>query len=111
MRDTSGRLYYGWFVLAAVSGMTFANGATAIAVLLVWRNHPNTYGLVRGPIAALAHWLTGLYLPQRTYKGISHWIHNELLRCLIHTLRWNTKGQCDHEHNRPQHSCHYAGWS
>ena len=36
MRDTSRRLYYGWFVLAAVSGMNFANGATAIAVLTVF---------------------------------------------------------------------------
>ena len=36
MRDTSRRLYYGWFVLAAVSGMNFANSATAIAVLSVF---------------------------------------------------------------------------
>jgi MFS transporter, OFA family, oxalate/formate antiporter len=36
MRNTSGRLYYGWVVLAAVSGMNFANGATAIAVLTVF---------------------------------------------------------------------------
>jgi len=36
MHDPSRRLYYGWFVLAAVSGMNFANGATAIAVLTVF---------------------------------------------------------------------------
>jgi MFS transporter, OFA family, oxalate/formate antiporter len=36
MRYASGRLYYGWFVLAAVSGMNFANGATAIGVLTVF---------------------------------------------------------------------------
>jgi hypothetical protein len=36
MRDTSGRFSYGWFVLAAVSGMNFADSATAIAVLTVF---------------------------------------------------------------------------
>ena len=71
-----------------------------------------TYGLVSlGPIAALAHGLTGLYLPQRAYKGIPRWVHDKLLRCLIHTLRWNTEGQRDHEHRRPQHGCHYPAWS
>ena len=36
MRYARERLYYGWFVLAAVSGMNFANGATAIGVLTVF---------------------------------------------------------------------------
>jgi hypothetical protein len=36
MRDTSGRLSYGWFVLAAVSGMHCADSATAVAVLTVF---------------------------------------------------------------------------
>jgi len=36
MRYAGRRLYYGWFVLAAVAGMNFANGATAIAVLTVF---------------------------------------------------------------------------
>ena len=71
-----------------------------------------TYGRVSlGPIVALAHGLTGLYLPQRAYKSIPRWVHNELLRCLIHTPRWNTEGQRDHEHRRPQHGCHYPAWS
>jgi hypothetical protein len=35
-RDTSGRFSYGWFVLAAVSGMNFADSATAVAVLTVF---------------------------------------------------------------------------
>jgi len=30
------RFYYGWFVLAAVAGLNFANGATAIGVLTVF---------------------------------------------------------------------------
>ena len=50
MRNTSGRLYYGWFVLAAVSGMNFANGVTAIAVLTAYygRQHLEAiYGLLR----------------------------------------------------------------
>ena len=36
MRNRGRRLYYGWFVLAAVSGINFANGATAIGVLTVF---------------------------------------------------------------------------
>jgi MFS transporter, OFA family, oxalate/formate antiporter len=54
MRDTSGRLYYGWFVLAAVSGMNFANGATAIAVLTVFIVPLSTdFGWTRTQIAAV----------------------------------------------------------
>jgi MFS transporter, OFA family, oxalate/formate antiporter len=54
MRDTSGRLYYGWFVLAAVSGMNFANGATAIAVLTVFILPLSTdFGWTRTQIAAV----------------------------------------------------------
>ena len=36
MRLFHRRLYYGWVVLAAVSGINFANGATAIGVLTVF---------------------------------------------------------------------------
>jgi len=36
MRHLGRRPYYGWIVLAAVSGINFANGATAIAVLTVF---------------------------------------------------------------------------
>jgi MFS transporter, OFA family, oxalate/formate antiporter len=36
MRTLPQRLYYGWIVLAAVSGLNFANGATAIGVLTVF---------------------------------------------------------------------------
>ena len=36
MRHTEQRLYYGWFVLAAVAGLNFANGATTIGVLTVF---------------------------------------------------------------------------
>ena len=34
--DTSGRFSYGWFVLAAASGMNFVDSATAVAVLTVF---------------------------------------------------------------------------
>ena len=54
-RDTSGRLYYGWFVFAAVSGMNFANGATAIAVLTVFIVPLSTdFGWTRMQITAVA---------------------------------------------------------
>src|ERR671935_3064300 len=36
MRYWGRRVYYGWFVLAAVSGISFANNATAIGVLTVF---------------------------------------------------------------------------
>ena len=36
MRYLGQRLYYGWFVLAAVAGLNFANGATTIGVLTVF---------------------------------------------------------------------------
>jgi MFS family permease len=36
MRYLGRRLYYGWYVLAAVAGLNFANGATAIGVLTVF---------------------------------------------------------------------------
>ena len=36
MRLFHRRLYYGWVVLAAVAGINFANGATAIGVLTVF---------------------------------------------------------------------------
>lgn len=36
MRHLGRRLYYGWYVLAAVSGINFANSATAIGVLTVF---------------------------------------------------------------------------
>jgi len=36
MRHRGRRVYYGWFVLAAVSGINFANNATAIGVLTVF---------------------------------------------------------------------------
>lgn len=35
MRHPLQRLYYGWFVLAAVCGINFANNATAIGALTV----------------------------------------------------------------------------
>ena len=36
MRQLHRHFYYGWFVLAAISGINFANGATAIGVLTVF---------------------------------------------------------------------------
>lgn len=36
MRKTGRRIYYGWYVLAALSGISFANGATTIGVLTVF---------------------------------------------------------------------------
>ena len=36
MRVLIQRCYYGWYVLAAVAGLNFANGATAIGVLTVF---------------------------------------------------------------------------
>lgn len=36
MQHLGRRLYYGWFVLAAVSGINFANGAMAIGVLTIF---------------------------------------------------------------------------
>ncbi|MBI3325437.1 MAG: MFS transporter, partial [Nitrospinae bacterium] len=36
MRDRDRRVYYGWFVLAAISGINFANSATSIGVLTVF---------------------------------------------------------------------------
>jgi hypothetical protein len=53
-RATSGRLYYGWVVLAAVAGMNFANGATAIAVLTVFVVPLSTdFGWTRTQISAV----------------------------------------------------------
>ena len=36
MCNPARRPYYGWYVLAAVSGLNFANSATAIGVLTVF---------------------------------------------------------------------------
>ena len=54
MRDTSGRLSYGEFVLAAVSGMNFADSAMAVAVLTVFIVPLSTgFGWRRAQIAAV----------------------------------------------------------
>ena len=54
MRTPGRRLYYGWYVLAAVSGLNFANSATAIGVLTVFIVPLTTdFGWTRTQISAV----------------------------------------------------------
>ena len=54
MRNRARRPYYGWYVLAAVSGLNFANSATAIGVLTVFIVPLSTdFGWTRTQISAV----------------------------------------------------------